>query len=320
MKGAGTTENGAIPGGRDDGDGAVMVPRVPVGGVRDDGWAEDDFVAQEEGAPAGLAGGPLLGAALRRRAWVWCLCGVVGLLAGVGFTVVRPPAPQGSATVLVAHSPNENPADAILTDVALAESRTLAVDAMRKLGLPVTPQGVARFQGSYTATQVTDRLILFMAKGPSSGQAVARVRVVADEFLALRAQRLQRGQQGTVAAVDRQITGARQQVAATDKKIAAIAPGLASPAAGSVPPAVPLSGADRARLAALQTERSQEQATLTGLEQAAQAYQVSNQVIVSGEVAGSQVIDAAAPVHRSLVRHALLYAAAGLVAGLLLGV
>ena len=32
------------------------------------------------------------------------------------------------------------------------------------------------------------------------------------------------------------------------------------------------------------------------------------------------MLDAAAPVHRSLVRHALLYAAAGLVAGLLLGV
>src|SRR5262249_62372217 len=53
---------------------------------------------------------------------------------------------------------------------------------------------------------------------------------------------------------------------------------------------------------------------------AAQAYQVSNQVIVSEEVAGSRVFDAPAPVHRSLVRHALLYGAAGLVAGLVLGV
>src|SRR5262249_18294044 len=189
-------------------------------------------------------------------------------LAGLALTVVRPPAPQGSATVLVAHSPNENPADAILTDVALAESRTVAVDAMRRLGLPVTLPSLAKFQGSYIATPVTDRLILFMAKAPASGQAVTRVRALGEEFLRLRAQQLQQGQQATLGALNQQITRARERVAAADEKIAAIASGQVPPGqvAGPVPTGAPLSGADQARLAALQTERSREQEALNGLE------------------------------------------------------
>ena len=285
IEGAGTAETGDIPGRRDDGNPAVTIPRVPVDGAPEDGWVDEDFESEEEGAPVGLASGPLLGSALRRRAWLWCLIGVAGLLAGLAFTVVLPPAPQGSTTVLVAHNPNENPADAILTDVALAQSRTVAVDAMRKLGLPQTPKSVTKFQGSYTATQVTDRLILFMAKAPTTSQAVARARVVANEFLRLRAHQLQSGQQDTVAAVDQQITQAKQRIAAATKRIAAIAPASASSALGTVA-AGSLSGADKARLTALQTKRSQDEAALSGLEQAAQAYQVSNQVAVAGEVAG----------------------------------
>jgi hypothetical protein len=152
---------------------------------------------------------------------------------------------------------------------------------------------------------------------------VARVRVLADEFLRLRADQLQSGQRDTVGAIERRIAAAKQQVAETSKKIAALAPTSASSGVGVVAgePAVgSLSRADQARLTALQAERSREEGVLNGLEQAVQAYQVSNQVAVSREVAGSQVLDAPAPVHRSLVRHALLYAVAGLVAGLLLGV
>jgi hypothetical protein len=91
----------------------VTPPEVPVGGAPDGGWVDEDFVSEEEGAPPELAWGPFLGAALRRRWWVWCLTAVAGLVLGLGFTVVVPSAPQGSVTVLAAHNPNENPADAI---------------------------------------------------------------------------------------------------------------------------------------------------------------------------------------------------------------
>src|SRR5262249_30137312 len=119
MEGAGTAEAGGVPGRRDDGNGSGVRAGGPGAGAPGGGWVDEDCVPEEEGAPAGLATGPLLASALRRRAWVWCLIALAGLVLGLGFTVVLPPAPQGSATVLVAHSPNENPADAILTDVAL---------------------------------------------------------------------------------------------------------------------------------------------------------------------------------------------------------
>src|SRR6516165_2900726 len=213
MEGAGPAETGDLPGRNGDGNLAVAALRVPAGGMPEDAWAYDDFGTEEEGASAGLASGPLLGPALRRGAWLWCLTAVMGLLAGLAFTLVLPPAPQASTTVLVAHNPNENPADAIVTDVALAQSRTVAVDAMRRLGLPQIPKSITKFQGSYTLSMVTDRLILFTVKAPTTSQAVLRARVLANDFLQLRAHQLQSEQQLTVAAIDQQIAQGKKQIA-----------------------------------------------------------------------------------------------------------
>ena len=330
-EGAGATETGDIPD-RHDGNQAVRVPwatgadmpviDLPTVDMPEDGWADDDFTAAEEEA-GGLASPPFLGAALRRQAWLWCLMGLIGLVLGLGYTVARPPADQASTSILVAHNPNENPADAILTDVALAQSRTVAVGAMRKLGLPETQESIAKFQGSYVVAEVTDRLILILAKGPGSNQAVAHAKALAAVFLQLRAHELQSQQSLTVATVNQQITQAKQQLAALTKKIGAISPAATSPAvpgSATVPTPPPsLTPAQKSQLARLDTQRIQEQATLSGLEQAANGYQVSNQLAISTENAGTRVLDPAAPVHRSVLKHAVLYGAAGLVGGLLLG-
>ena len=57
----------------------------------------------------GLANLGFLTAALRRRARVWCLTAVLGLVVGTGLYVKFPPAYHASATVLLAYSPNANP-------------------------------------------------------------------------------------------------------------------------------------------------------------------------------------------------------------------
>ena len=88
MEGAGPAETGDLPGRNGDGNLAVAALRVPAGGMPEDAWAYDDFGTEEEGASAGLASGPLLGPALRRGAWLWCLTAVS--LVGAVVSFARP--------------------------------------------------------------------------------------------------------------------------------------------------------------------------------------------------------------------------------------
>src|SRR5262249_35618633 len=108
---------------------------------------------------------------------------------------------------------------------------------------------------------------------------------------------------------------AKHQLTALNRGIAKIAPASAS-SARPTPALGLLSRAQKARVTALEAERRQKEAAVSGLEQAVQAYPVGTASMVHG----SGVLDAAAPVHRSELRLTLLYAWGGLVAGLALGV
>ena len=93
-------------------------------------------------------------AALRRRAWLWCLLAVVGLLIGSALYKEFPPAYQASTSVLITDNPNQDPMIAIQTDISLAQSRTVAGRVAQQLGLNQT---VNSLLAAYTVTAVTDR-------------------------------------------------------------------------------------------------------------------------------------------------------------------
>ena len=236
-------------------------------------WTDDDSVVAGESRAAGRGGGlaslSFIGAALRRRAWLWCLIAVVGVLAALAFKEVFPPAYQASTSILMVYTSDQNPAEAIQTDIALAQSRPVAVDAMRKLGLPQTPQNFHSFLAAYSVGQITDRVIGITVSAPSSSEAVARTRVLATDFLRFRARELQTQQQLAVAAINHQIVLNKRQLAVLTKEIAAISPASASSAQPTVAVGS-LSRAEKARLATLNARRTRAQDTLTGLEQAAQ--------------------------------------------------
>ena len=315
-------------GNQDDGDPAVTLSRFAGNGLREGAWADDSEVARERPAEraGGLASLAFLGAALRRRAWVWCLMAVLGLLAALALKEVLPPAYQASTTILMVYTADENPADAILTDIALAQSRAVADGAMRELGVR---ESVRSFQAAYSVAQITDRVIDIVVSAPTTSEAVARARVLATVFLQLRAHELQTQQQLALVGINQQIKLYKQQIAALNRQIAKFSGSAASPAAtgssatpapsatpaASATPTPPLSRAQKARLASLQTRRNRLEETLTGTEQAASGYPVGTASMVHG----SQVLDAAAPVHRSKFRLMGLYAIGGLVAGLMLG-
>ena len=240
----------------------MTLDRITGNGLRERSWTDDESVVAGESRGTGRGGGlaslSFLGAALRRQAWLWCLMAVAGLLAALAFKEVFPPAYQASTSILMVYTADQNPAEAIQTDIALAQSRPVAVAAMRKLGLPQTPQAYRSFLAAYSAAQITDRVIGITVSAPSSSEAVARARVLATDFLQFRARELQTQQQLAIASINHQITLDKRDLKTITNEIAAISPAAASSTQPNVAVGS-LSRAEKARLATLRMKRTQAQ-------------------------------------------------------------
>src|ERR1051326_4532465 len=180
-------------------------------------WAYDDFSRARESAEIGdltaeVTEGPTRRRAirtiLRRRALVWCATTVIGLIVGVGLFKLHPVPYQASTSVLLSYGPNQNLADANVTDLSLAQSRSVAEGALASLGVQ---QSVTSFQGSYTVTPVTDRVVMFTVSARSSAEAIRRANVLAAEFLKFRTALLESQQQLVFAALATQLNQATRQ-------------------------------------------------------------------------------------------------------------
>ena len=289
----------------------VRVPGGTGGDVLERSWADDDSIAGDERAADYATNLPTLrfiGAALRRNTWLWCATAVAGFLIGLGFSVALPPADQASTSVLITHNIDDQPLAGIQTDVALAQSRTVAERAVRQVGLPQSGQSVSSFLAAYTVTWTTDRVLVITVGAPSSSEAIARANAVATAFLQFRAQQLRAQEQLVLAALSQRIKQARRQVGLLAGQVAKTS-------------AQPASSAQRARLKRLEVQLRRANGTLYGLQLAASDFQVTT----ASEIEGSGVLDPAAPIthaHKLLssgLTTALLYAGTGLIPGLVLG-
>ena len=138
--------------------------------VRERLWAYEDFAgARRNIQPFNVAGAfaslGFIGAAVRRsrgsgspwrpsawwRAWASSSCTRVSY--------------QANVTVLVKNNPAEDPVSAMLTQVRLVESQSVASSAVKALGLT---QSVSSFQAAYTATVVTNQVLSITANAPTS--------------------------------------------------------------------------------------------------------------------------------------------------------
>lgn len=200
---------------RPDGDRPVSVRRGGNGHVAGRAWSYGGFAGSGEPAvgddlAADLTAGPSthrsIRAALRRRAWLWCLTSVLGLVVGFGLLlVVKPPGYQASSAVMLSYGPDQPIAEASLADLSLAESRSVAEGALQQLGLRET---LAAFLGSYTVMSVSDRVVQFTVTAASSGEAVVRANVLAAEFLQFLAALLENQQRLVFAALGSQLASA----------------------------------------------------------------------------------------------------------------
>jgi capsular polysaccharide biosynthesis protein len=275
-------------------------------------WAPDDTETEDPPADfnAGLTSVGFIRAAIRRRRRFWVSMAVLGLLITSGLYLKTPPSYQASTSVFLTVGPESAAGTAIQNDQALAQSRAVAALALRKLGLQESPSS---FVSSVTAAALSDRVLQITVSAPSPSDAVTRATAVTAAYLRYRATLLEAQQRSLFASLDQQVSQAKQQLTSFDSQIRQVS-------------AQPSSPAQRARLDRLRAQRSQAAAALTapnGLMQTVNSEKSSSRQLTTSEVAASGVLDAAAPVpesHHTRLKHLIIFAAAGLIPGLALGI
>ena len=270
-------------------------------------WAFDEFSTDEDSSDADLATGltslGFIRSALRRSAWLWCAIALAGLLAGFGLFVKLPLSYEAATSLLLTNPPLSTPGVAITDDQAIAQSRAVAGDALRKLGLR---QSAASFTADYTATPVTDRVLLITVKATSSDGAVREANALATAFLTFQAHLLDAQQKLVNASLQQKVTQAQQHLDSVSKQISQLS-------------AQPASPRQRSELSRLRAERSHADVALTTLQQTTNSNQASTEAATASQVKGSVVLDGAVPIKQSRKKRLLLYAGGGLLAGLTIG-
>ena len=263
--------------------------------------ADDDWPVD---AATGLVSVAFLKAAIRRSALFCFIMTIVGFLIGCGI-YVRFPAPyKASTSVFLTYGPYENGASASSDNQAIAQTRTVATLALHRLGIR---QDAGSFAGAYTVAIVSNRVLLITFTARSASQALSGANAVAAAFLLFRAGELQRAQEQVFASLDQQISQAKQRLGSIKTQIRQVS-------------AQPSSSVQQSRLNGLQEQLNSATTTVTNLQQAVNANEATSQPATTAAIKGSQVLDGAALLPRSHLRHLLLYPGAGLVGGLVVGI
>ena len=272
--------------------------------VRERLWAYEDLTVAEEHPPFNVAGTVaslgFIGAAVRRSRRFWLILSAIGMVAGLGVFIAYPVSYQASVTVLVKGNPAEDPVSAMLTEVVLVESQSVASGAVKALGLT---QSVSSFQAAYTATVVTNQVLSITASAPTSSGAVDRANEIAAQYLQFRASMLRAQQAQDVAAYAQQVPQAQQQIAALQSQITQFE-GQPS---------------KQAELAKLQKQLTTATETLPTLEQTVIGLTATEKSTTSAMIDGTQVLNAATAMHHSTIKDVLEYVLSGLIGGLAIG-
>ena len=271
-------------------------------GLPDRLWAGNTAVDEERSAAdltGGLANLGFFTAALRRRARVWCLTAVIGLVIGTGLYLKFPPAYHATATVLLVYNGNVNPSTQVANEASMAESQPVAARVVRELKLP---QSVASFQAAYTVTIVTDNVLTINVGAPSSTAAVQRASAVATAFLQYRAQYARSQEQQQFAQLQQQYNAAQQRLQVLNAQYSQLPSPLSTPA-------------QKAEYNRLQTQITQQGQIL----QFVTSTELTTKTSTNAIAAGSYVLNPATALPRSHIKGPALYFVGGLFGGMVVG-
>ena len=267
-------------------------------------WA-DDTTADEERSAADLTAGGLVNlgfftAALRRKARVWCLTAVVGLVIGSGLYLKFPPAYHATATVLLVYSdPSQDPGVEVQTEASLAQSRPVAARVVQELKLP---QSVASFQAAYTVTVVTDNVLTINVGARTSAEAVQRVAAVATTYLQYRAQNAQTQEQLLFTELDQQYNPAHQRLTVLDAQLSQL-------------PSGPLTTAEKAEYNNLEAQIGRQRQIIQYVDSTKSTALTDTNAMVTD----SYVLNPATALRRSAIKGPGLYFLGGLFGGVVIG-
>jgi capsular polysaccharide biosynthesis protein len=271
-------------------------------------WGFDGLDDITDAPVADVAGGLVslgfIAAALRRSRWLWCTTAVIGLLVGLGLVVKFPPRFQASTTILLANNPLVNSASAELDNQAIVQSRTVAGDALRKVGLPES--GASSFTADYTATVVTNRVLLITVKAKSADLALREANALATAFLAFQASQAETQARLVDTSLQQETAQAQRNIDSISRQIKQL---LAQPASPS----------RHTQLSTLSAQRTEAVSALVVLKQANSANQAATSVNIAQLVKGSQVLDPAVLLPQHGKSRLALYMGGGLIGGLVLG-
>ena len=268
------------------------------------GGLDDEADAPVADVTGGLVSLGFIGAALRRSRRLWYTTAVVGLLIGLGIVVKFPPSFQASTTILLANNPVENPAFAALDDQAIVQSRTIAGDALKKVGLPES--GAGAFTADYTAIIITNRVLLITVKAKSADLALREADAVATAFLTFQATQAETQARLIDATLQQETVQAQRSINSISGQIKQLLTQPASPSRHT-------------QLSTLSAERTEETSALIVLKQANSADEAATRIDTAKLIKGSQVLDPAALLPQHGKSHLVLYVGGGLIGGLVLG-
>jgi capsular polysaccharide biosynthesis protein len=277
---------------------------LPPDDVRERLWTYEDFTTAEEHSPFDVAGSfaslSFIGAAVRRNLRFLVILAAIGMAAGLGAFVKYPVSYQASVTVLVKNDPTEDPVSAMLTQLTVVESQSVASAAAKALGLT---QSVSSFQAAYTATVVTNQVLTIAANAPTSSGAVDRANEIAAQYVRFRADMLLAQQAQQVAAYAEQVPQAQQRIAALQSQLSQLQG----------------QGAQPTKIISLQNQLKAATDTLPTLEQTVTGLTATEKSTTSSMIVGTTVLNSATALHHSKIKDILEYVLSGLIGALAIG-
>jgi capsular polysaccharide biosynthesis protein len=260
----------------------------------------------EEADPDDLAGSSqpalvslnfLLGA-LRRRWRFWAAFAAAGLLLGLAFVVLVPPASVGTVTVVLTHDSSSDPEQAMATELTILRTRSVAEGVIDELGLDLTPEDL---QDSVVVGQASTKVLVLDVPGEDDADAVARADAFAESYLSFRAEQVNAQTQGLLAGHEARLEDLRSEVDRITRQYDALVDSE-------------VAGQDQA--GELLARRSQLSTEINAVQQAIQDTTLQNSAVISG----SRILDPATIVPRSELRRLVLAGGSGLLVGGALGI
>jgi capsular polysaccharide biosynthesis protein len=282
--------------------------------LRDRLWAYEDFSAAQEhpaiDVTSAFASLGFLRAALRRTRRFWLSMGALGFLVGCGLYISSPPPYSASTTILLTNAPGTDPTTAMLTEQSLAASLPVATAVVKQLGLTESPSTVL---AGYTATPVSDQVLQITVSAPSGPQALKWAQAIGTQFLKFRANLLTTQEQQEEDSLSTQVAQSQKNLDALGAQITSLG-GTVPSITATTPPAEPT-----AQVTKLETQYLASANRLNSVEQQVEGTNAENQVNVTSQIRGSQVLNTPTLGKHSKLKYIGFDIVAGLFGGLVLG-